>query len=157
MVNYLGDNGNLNKLTQSGLVAGGDIGADGNYHIFFTYAPVLDKGSHTPADQPFMHVKLIRVRSGSPDKVVFDKFSYPDDGNPNWQISPIRSSVKFMPWQVYDLTYAPSDLGPGDSLTLEVVAAGCVYFQGAHWGYVYVDEFGPVAPAGNTQLPRFLP
>ena len=54
-----------------------------------------------------------------------------------------------MPWQVYDLTYAPSDLGPGDFLTLEVVAAGCVYFQGAHWGYVYVDEFGPLAPAGS--------
>ena len=68
VVNYLGDNGNLNKLTQSGLVASGDIGADGNYHIFFSYAPVLDKGSHTPVDQPFMHVKLIRTRSGSPEQ-----------------------------------------------------------------------------------------
>ena len=60
MVNYAGNNGNLNKLTQSGLVAGGDLGPDGNYHIFFSYAPVLDKGSHTPADQPFMYVKLVK-------------------------------------------------------------------------------------------------
>ena len=150
VVNYLGDNGNLNKLSQQGLVASGDVGADGMYHIFFTYAPVLDKGSHSAADQPFMYVKLTRVRSGSPDKVLFDKFSYPDDGNPNWRISPISSSVKYMPWQVYDLTYAPADLGDGDTLTLDVVAAGCVYTQGAHWGYVYVDEFGPVSPTGST-------
>ena len=154
VVNYLGSmnnfNNNMNKLSQSGLVGVGDVGTDGNYHIFFAYAPVLDKGTHPASDQPFMHVKLIRVRSGSPDKVLFDKFSYPDDGNPNWKISPIKSSVKYMPWQVYDLTYAPAELGPGDSLTLEVVAAGCVYTQGAHWGYVYVDEFGPTAPPTNT-------
>ncbi len=154
VVNYLGSmntfNNNMNKLSQSGLVGVGDVGTDGNYHIFFAYAPVLDKGTHTPQDQPFMHVKLIRVRSGSPDKVLFDKFSYPDDGNPNWKISPAKSSVKYMPWQVYDLTYAPAELGPGDTLTLEIVAAGCAYYQGAHWGYVYVDEFGPIAPPTNT-------
>ncbi|MBI3173792.1 MAG: IPT/TIG domain-containing protein [Chloroflexi bacterium] len=154
VVNYLGSmmlaSNNMNKLSQSGLIAGGDVGTDGNYHIFFAYAPVLDKGSHTPQDQPFMHVKLIRVRSGSPDKVLFDKFSYPDDGNPNWKISPIQSSVKYMPWQVYDLTYAPAELGAGDTLVLEVVAAGCAYTQGAHWGYVYVDDFGPTAPVTNT-------
>ena len=150
VVNYLGKNGNLNKLTQQGLVAGGDVGPDGMFHIFFTYAPVLDKGSHSAADQPFMHVKLTRVRSGSPDKVVFDKFSYPDDGNPNWRWNTTTTSIAYMNWQVYDLTYAPADLGSGDSLTLEVVAAGCIVTAGGHWGYVYVDEFGPLAPALST-------
>lgn len=154
VVNYLGSMSNtannMNTLSQVGGVGLGDLGLDGNYHIFFTYAPVLDKGAHPASDQPFMFVRLIRGRTGSPDKVLFDKFSYPDDGNPNWKISPVRSSVKYMPWQVYDLTYSPGELIPGDTLKLEVTAAGCVYTQGAHWGYVYVDEFGPIAPIGTT-------
>jgi hypothetical protein len=154
VVNYLGamylKNNNMNTLSQQGLVAGGDVAADGNYHIFFAYAPVLDKGSHTPSDQPFMHVKLTRVRAGSPDQVLFDKFSYPDDGNPNWKWNTSIPSIAYMNWQVYDLTYAPADLNAGDTLNLDVTAAGCVYFQGGHWGYVYVDEFGPTAPSGNT-------
>lgn len=134
VVNYLGSmmlqNNNMNTLSQQGLVAGGDVGADGMFHIFFTYAPVLDKGAHTPADQPFMYVKLTRVRSGFPDKVLFDKFSYPDDGNPNWVWNTSIPSIAYMPWQVYDLAYAPADLGPGDTLKLEVTAAGCAYYQG---------------------------
>jgi hypothetical protein len=145
VVNYLGKNNNLNKLSQAGLVSSGDVGTDGMYHIYFAYAPVLDSGSHSAADQPFMYVKLTRVRAGSLDKVLFDKFSYPSDSNPNWKTN---GTIYYMPWQVYDLTYNPAELGPGDTLTLDVVAAGCD--QGGHWGYLYIDDFGTTKPGTST-------
>jgi len=69
--------------------------------------------------------------------VLFDKFSYPSDLNPNWKAGSGGAAVSYMPWQVYDLTYAPAELGPGDTLTLDVVAAGC---SGAVTGYIYIDD-----------------
>ena len=52
------------------------------------------------------------------------------------------NAVQFTNWQTIDL--APGGISVGDSIELDVTAAGCSL--GGHWGYVYVDHFGSFQP-----------
>jgi hypothetical protein len=150
VINYEGDWYNLNTLSQSAAVDDTtDLKADGNYHYYVAFAPVLDTGGHSAEDQPFVNVSM---KNGSTE--IFNQFSYPADGNPNWIHDGAVGSADdayHMPWQVYDIAFPSGVLVDGDTLSLAVTSAGCN--QSGHWGYTYLDDFGPNDPATSCHAP----
>ncbi len=148
VVNFQGMNNNGNIIRQTTTTAPGDVEADGRIHIYFAYAPVLDSGGHGPADVPYMHILLTDDTKGT---TLYQQFTSAGDGNPNWIIN---GDVYHMKWQFLNLPFNSSMVSVGDSLTLEVTAAGCN--QGGHWGYVYVDAFGSTNPGVTLPSPTSL-
>jgi hypothetical protein len=136
-VNFQGANRNGNTLTQTTTALSSDVQTDGSVHVDFGWAAVVENPGHSANEQPYVYVA---VRDLTKSTLLYEKFIFAGDGS-IWQDVPgSANGVQYTNWQVIDVAPAPSALAVGDSVQIEVTAAGCSL--GGHWGYVYVDHFG---------------
>ena len=141
VVNYQGSGTNGNTLTQTATVAGTDIKSDGKVHVQFAWAAVVQNPNHSASQQPYVYV---HVRDTTDSTDLYSSFIFAGNGSIWNNVS--SGGTQYTNWQTIDL--APGTISVGDSIELDVTAAGCS--QGGHWGYVYVDHFGsfqPVTPS----------
>jgi outer membrane protein OmpA-like peptidoglycan-associated protein len=136
--NPTGRNRSVNSMKQTMTLAAGDVDpVDGNIHIRFVAAPVLEDPGHTSFEQPYF---FIQVRNVTRNTVLYSNFNFAGQAGVPWQIA---GGIKFTDWQLIDV--APGNGAViGEQVELIVFAAGCS--RGGHWGRVYVDAFGSTVP-----------
>ena len=130
--NYL-----TSSIAQTAAMAPSDVDPDGNIHVRFALAPVLQNPGHSNREQPYFFVEVTNVTKGT---VVFTQFNFANQPGVNWQTF---GSTQFTDWVTYDVVLPPGQVDVGDQVKMEVFAAGCS--QSGHWGYVYVDQVGTAA------------
>jgi len=156
LVNYWPANGvqparNANTLLQQSTVSAGDVDpADGLVHVRFAFLPVLEDGGHTPTQQAYFYVAIRNVTKGA---IVWQRFNFAAEAGVPWQVQPVTVSGNttnfyYTPWQLVDASGGPGVIDIGDTLEIEVIAAGCN--QGGHRGHVYVDAFGATIPGASV-------
>ena len=133
--------GNIsNSIYQETTVQAGDVDPlDGQYHVRFVYAAVMEDPGHVAAEQPWFFVVVKNVTKGT---TLYQKFSYAAEPGVPWQAG--APGWKYLDWSLVDINPGPGALDVGDTISLEAIAADCAL--GGHAGYVYVDEFGPFIP-----------
>lgn len=134
-----------NSIVQSSTVAVSDINPiDGQIHIMFAYAPVLQDPSHNPNDQPYFYIAVKNLTRGG--ALLYEKFIFSGQSGVPWQTysSAFTTTVRYTDWQIVDIVPGASNIAVGDDIELEVIGADCAL--GGHFGYVYVDVFGSSIP-----------
>jgi uncharacterized repeat protein (TIGR01451 family)/uncharacterized protein (TIGR03382 family) len=139
VVNELGMNRNVNRLVQSATLTPADVDpADGKVHVRFALAPVLQNPGHTASQQPYIYITL---RNVTRDAELWSTFNFANQPGVPWKT---LSGIQYTDWQSIDVAPGDAKLAVGDTVELEVIAAGCQ--PGGHWGHVYVDGFGAFLP-----------
>ena len=133
---------NASSISQTATMVAGDVAPDGNIHMRFALAPVLQNPRHKDVEQPYFYVELTNVTKGTK---LFTQFNFANQPGVNWQTYG-GGDIQFTDWVTYDIPLASSLVAVGDELKLEVFAAGCS--QSGHWGYVYVDQVSTAALPG---------
>ena len=143
-VNGLEINRISNSLVQSSTVTAGDIySRDGQIHIMFAYAPVLQDPAHNPDEQPYFYIAVKNLTRGG--ALLYEKFIFSGQPGVPWQTAgPVTETVKYTDWQIVDVVPGAGNIAVSDVVELEVIGADCSL--GAHFGYVYVDVFGSSIP-----------
>ncbi|MFL5353509.1 OmpA family protein [Archangium sp.] len=140
VVNELGKNRNVNRLVQSATLASSDVDpADGKVHVRFALAPVLQNPGHSQEQQPYIYITL---RNVTRNEVLWNTFNFANQAGVPWKTT--ATNVQYTDWQAIDVAPGDAKLSVGDTVELEVIAAGCQ--PGGHWGHVYVDGFGSFLP-----------
>ncbi|AKJ08337.1 putative repeat protein (TIGR01451 family)/uncharacterized protein (TIGR03382 family) [Archangium gephyra] len=140
VVNELGNSNNVNRLVQSATLASSDVDpADGKVHVRFALAPVLQNPSHSQEQQPYIYITLRNVTRGT---VLWSTFNFANQPGVPWKTT--ADNIQYTDWQSVDVAPGDAQLSIGDTVELDVIAAGCS--QGGHWGHVYVDGFGAFLP-----------
>ena len=141
-----GFNHNVTSLRQSFATTFADVDpADNKVHVRWALAPALENPGHQPNEQPYFYLEVRNTTKGT---VLFSDFNFSNQPGVPWQVLPagggIPNAVSYTDWQVYDVAPGNTLLPPGDTVQVEVYAAGCAL--GGHWGEVYVDGFGAQLP-----------
>jgi len=119
-------------------------------HVFFAWAAVLE-GSHDIIDSDNFSIRLVDETKGT----VLYSASYSSASAAGTNLFSEYNGNYFTDWQVQNLDLVAIGGSLGDTLTLELMAADCPY--SGHWGYVYLDGFGSIAPPpGGTGVPEPL-
>ncbi|HSP78653.1 MAG TPA: hypothetical protein VLQ93_09000, partial [Myxococcaceae bacterium] len=140
VVNELGSSRNVNSLVQSATLTSADVDpADNKVHVRFALAPVFQNPGHSASQQPYLYVTL---RNVTRDLVLWSTFNFADQPGVPWKTA--GNGIQYTDWQAIDVAPGDAALAVGDTVELEVIAAGCS--QGGHWGHVYVDGFGAFLP-----------
>jgi uncharacterized repeat protein (TIGR01451 family) len=141
-VNYtLTNSRNANGLTQQMTVTTADIDpADNKPHVRLVVAPVVEKATHTAAEQPYY---FVRVRNISKGTTLFSTFKYSNQPGVPWKDSP-SGLHQYTDWQLIDVSPGPGALDVGDVVEVEIIASRCQ--PTGHDGYVYVDGVGSFIP-----------
>lgn len=141
VVNELGNGRNANVLTQSLTTTTADVDPlDGQVHLRFCLAPVLENPAHSPKEQPYFYLEVLNVTQ---NKKLFSSFNFGGQPGVPWKNS-AGGAVQYTDWQLFDLTPPTGDLQVGDTVKMQIVAAGCSL--GGHYGHLYVDGFGSMIP-----------
>ncbi len=145
--NTTGAHQNVNELTQTMTIGPGDVDpADGQVHIRLTVAPVLQNPVHTATQQPYYFVQVSNLTKGT---TLYHDFNLSGAGIP-WQTTTIGGNqIDFTDWQLIDVEPGPSGVSMGDSVQIQLIAAGCS--PGAHWGEMYVDGVSATIPGLSVQ------
>ncbi|MGN6110446.1 MAG: MYXO-CTERM sorting domain-containing protein [Kofleriaceae bacterium] len=143
LVNDSGKDKNVNTLRQTMTLSSSDIDpVDGQYHVRFVYAPVLENPNHATHEQPYYMIQLTNVTQG---KLVYSDFNLAGATGVNWKkIVTGGTEYSYTDWILVDVSSATGALAAGDQVRLDVIAAGCSL--GGHFGEVYVDGVGAVLP-----------
>ncbi len=145
LINQLGDLSNVNALTQTMTVAAADVDpADGQIHIRFVAAPVLeDPAAHTANQQPYFYIQLTNLTRAN--AVLYSNFNYSNQPGVTWQTITVGGTpYTYTDWQLIDIAPGTPAINIGDSVQLDLIAAGCSI--GGHVGQLYVDGLGPTIP-----------
>ncbi|CAF2796005.1 unnamed protein product [Rotaria sp. Silwood2] len=109
--------------------------------IYFSWLAVLENGGHTAEQSSVLQIQLTDVTVGNTlffrqydARAGSDGVDYRFNVSGNYFYTPS--------WQTEHLILNASDIG--NNFTLNIMVADCN--QGAHRGYVYIDDFGGVAP-----------
>lgn len=129
-----GDN-HVNSIFQTDSLSSTDLGSDGQYHIRFSYAAVLEDPQHNPEEQPFFYVLLQDLTSNT---TLYSEFTYSNQPGRSFHTSANYYGWLWTDWQNVDIALPSSSLGHAIKIT--VLAADCSL--GGHGGYVYLDGFG---------------
>lgn len=141
VINEQGANRNSNTLKQTMTTTAADVDAtDGNIHVRFALAPVLQNPAHLATEQPYFYIELTNTTKGS---VLFSSFNFSGQAGVPWK-SNAGNTVQYTDWQLFDVAPGPTKIAIGDQLSMTVIASGCSL--GAHWGQIYVDGFGTFLP-----------
>jgi hypothetical protein len=135
---------NVNSLSQSMTIAAGDIDpSDGQVHIRFAIAPVLQNPQHDPQEQPYYFVQVTNTTKGT---LLYSDFNLSAQAGVPWKTvnGGTANELDYVDWTLVDVAPGAAKLAQGDSVTLEVIAAGCS--RGGHFGEVYVDGVGSTVP-----------
>lgn len=125
------------SISQTTTMTAGDVDPDGNIHVRFALAPVLENPGHANNEQPYFFVEITNVTKGTR---VFTQFNFANQPGVSWQSF---GGTQFTDWVTYDVVLPPGQVDVNDQVKMEVFAAGCS--QSGHWGYVYVDQVGTAA------------
>jgi choice-of-anchor A domain-containing protein/uncharacterized repeat protein (TIGR01451 family)/uncharacterized repeat protein (TIGR02543 family) len=140
VINSLGDSYNSNSLKQSFTITNADVDpADGKVHLRFALALVFEDPGHPASQQPYFFAMVHNVSKG---KQLSSMFAYSNQDGVIWKVD--ETGVLYTDWRSFDIIPKSTDLDIGDQVELTVVASGCG--QGAHFGHVYVDDFGAFLP-----------
>jgi uncharacterized repeat protein (TIGR01451 family)/uncharacterized repeat protein (TIGR02543 family) len=147
VVNEEGHEGNVNSLKQSFTTTNADVDpADGKIHARFVLAPALQSAGHDQYKQPYFYVELRNLTRGT---LLYSTFNFSNQPGIPWQTQPSSVSsdldVLYTDWQLFDVAPGNVALRVGDTVEVEVYAAGCGYVK--HFGEVYVDGFGAFIPS----------
>lgn len=117
--------------------------------IFFAWKAVLD-GAHGAADAASMVISLFNNTDGV--EVLRREYNAASGGggvDPRFSVT--SGDVYYTAsWQIEEITINPADFG--DDFTLSVLAADCE--PTGHFGYIYLDGFGAVAPPPVDAVPE---
>ena len=131
-----GNGTNANSVVQQTTMTSADVDPlDGKVHVQFVYAPVLQEPGHPPASQAWMYIALRNITKST---LLYEEFIFAGQAGVPWQTG--TGQWQFVDWTLVDVAPGAGQLDVGDTVEMEVTAAGCAY--SAHAGYVYVDAFG---------------
>jgi MYXO-CTERM domain-containing protein len=148
IVNQHGNGRNVNVLSQTMTIGAGDVDpSDGQIHIRFVVAPVLQNPAHTAAQQPYYMVVVTDTTKGS---TLYTDFNLSGAGIP-WKTinGGTANEIDYTDWQLVDIAPGASGIAMGDSVELQIIASGCQ--PSAHWGEIYVDGVGATVPGLSVQ------
>ena len=149
-VNYLnaatnGKNKNSNLLRQLMTTGLSDVDpVDGQVHVRFAIAPVLENPSHAYNQQPYYYVELLNVTKGT---TLYSAFNVAGQAGVPWHTTTsvaTGNAVQWLDWQLVDVAPGNASLAVGDQVQLTLVASGCSL--GGHFGRIYVDGVGAAIP-----------
>jgi len=140
-----GKNKNANVLKQSMTVSLADVDPnDGQIHVRFAIAPVLENPSHAFNQQPYFYVELLNLTRGT---TLYTGFNTAGQTGVPWHTTTsiaTGNATQWLDWALVDIAPAGSALSAGDQVQLTVVASGCSL--GGHFGRVYLDGMGSTVP-----------
>src|SRR5256714_5883161 len=140
-----GKNKNANVLKQSMSVSLSDVDpTDGQIHVRFAIAPVLENPSHSFNQQPYFYVELLNVTRGT---TLYTGFNTAGQTGVPWHTTTsvaTGNATQWLDWALVDISPARSPLSVGDQVQLTVAASGCSL--GGHFGRVYLDGMGATVP-----------
>ncbi len=141
-----GANTNVNSIRQSMATTFADVDpSDDKVHVRFVLAPVLQAAGHDPNQQPYFFA-IIRNTTAPRAGVVYTNFNFANQAGVPWQSQGTGTNAfLFTPWQIFDVAPSAAQFQVGDTLQVEVFAAGCQ--PGGHAGSAYVDGFGEQLPS----------
>jgi len=135
---------NVNGLSQSMVIGAGDVDpSDGQVHVRFAIAPVLQNPGHADREQPYYFVQLTNTTKNT---VLYSDFNLSAQAGVPWKTvnGGTPNELDYVDWALVDVAPGSAKLAQGDSVTLEILAAGCSL--GGHFGEVYVDGVGSTIP-----------
>ena len=143
--NAFGHAGNVNKLSQSYTLTAADIDpSDGRIHVRLVVAPILEDGGHPASQQPYVFIQAVNTSKGM---VIGTDFTSANQPGIAWQrmTSPLTGlPVVYTDWRLVDFAPGNAALQVGDTVFVEIVAAGCA--TGSHAGEVLVGSVGAAVP-----------
>jgi uncharacterized repeat protein (TIGR01451 family) len=137
LINQNGRNQNANSLSQTATVGAGMINPlDGQVHVSFVIAPILENPHHEPCQQPYYFIQLA---DNTQNTVLFEDFGALDDPDMPWKsVMTNDTEYDYTDWQLIDVVPSgTNNVVIGDQLTLTAIASGCSL--GAHMGEMYMD------------------
>lgn len=135
-INARGDNNRASGIAQSAQMTIADVDpSDGKIHLRMAVAPVIQDGGHGAQDQAYFYVQ---VRNVTKNTQLFYTFNFAGQAGVPWQTV---GGYQYTGWQAIDVAPGNGLLDVGDTVEVEVIAAGCS--AGGHSGEVYVDSIGP--------------
>jgi uncharacterized repeat protein (TIGR01451 family) len=138
-----GSNDNVNSIKQTMVLGVNDVSpTDGNVHVRFAVAPVMENPGHAANQQPYYFVQLTDVTRGT---ILYTDFAYSAQAGVPWKIA---NGYYYLDWSLVDIAATSAQAAIGDSVQLEVIAAGCS--QGGHFGRMYVDGLGSLFVSGTA-------
>jgi hypothetical protein len=146
IVNRQGNNQDVNSMSQTMTIGAGDVDPmDGQVHVRFVVAPVLQNPAHTLAQQPYYFVQLTDVTQNT---ILYTDFNLSGQPGIPWKTvnGGTANEIDYTDWQLVDIAPGSSRLAMGDMVKLEIIAGGCSL--GAHFGQIYVDGTGGPAVPG---------
>jgi hypothetical protein len=149
LVNQHGNDQNVNILSQTMTVAAADVDpSDGQVHIRFTVAPVLQNPAHTLPEQPYYFVILTDTTKAT---TLYSDFNLSGAAGTSWQKinAGTPTELDYTDWQLVDISGAGGQIAQGDSVTMQLIGAGCSL--GGHFGELYVDGVGATIPGLNVE------
>jgi hypothetical protein len=137
LINQDGRNQNANSVSQTATVGAGMINPiDGQIHVTFVIAPVLENPHHPPPEQPYYFVQLTDDTQNT--NVLYEDFGALDDLDIPWQsVTTDVTEYEYTDWQLIDVAPGGTNIAMGDQLTLTAIASGCSL--GGHMGQMYMD------------------
>jgi len=135
---------NVNGLSQSMVIGAGDVDpSDNQVHVRFAIAPVLQNPGHTDAEQPYY---FVQVTNTTKNTILYSDFNLSAQAGVPWKTvnGGTMNEIDYVDWSLVDIAPGSTKLAQGDSVTLEIIAAGCS--RGGHFGEVYVDGVGTTIP-----------
>src|SRR3989441_2862685 len=140
-----GKNKNANVLRQSMTVSLADVDpTDGQIHVRFAIAPVLENPAHSFNQQPDVYVELLDLRRGT---TLYTGFNTAGQTGVPWHTTTsiaTGNATQWLDWALVDISPGNTALSVGDQVQLTVVASGCSL--GGHFGRVYLDGMGSTVP-----------
>src|SRR5205807_2389401 len=136
-------NANARRQTVTASLADVDP-TDGQTHLRFASAPVLDNPSHSFNQQPYFYVELLDLTRGT---TLYTSFNTAGQTGVPWHTTTsiaTGNATQWLDWALVDIAPASSALSTGDQVQLTVVASGCAL--GGHFGRVYLDGMGSTVP-----------
>src|SRR5947199_3536700 len=129
-----GKNKNANVLKQSMTVGLADVDpTDGQIHVRFAIAPVLENPSHAFNQQPYFYVELLDLTRGT---TLYTGFNTAGQAGVPWHTTTgvNGNATQWLDWALVDIVPGSGAIALGDQVQLTVVASGCSL--GAHYGRV---------------------
>jgi hypothetical protein len=135
---------NVNSLAQTMTIGAGDVDpSDGQIHVRFAIAPVLQNPGHPLDQQPYYFVTLSNVTQST---TLYSDFNLSGQPGVPWKTinGGTNQEIDYVDWALVDISPSNGSIAMGDSVKLEIIGAGCSL--GGHFGEVYVDGVGVTIP-----------
>ncbi len=140
IVNKAGKNQNANVMSQTMTIGAGDVDpTDGQIHVRFVIAPVLEDPGHPADEQPYFFIQATNVTQSN--AVLYSNFNFSNQAGVPWIVDNTGGTTYvYTDWQLIDIAPGSPALNMGDTVQLQLIAAGCSL--GGHMGQLYVDGSG---------------